>query len=117
MEERTRLENNIDTLQGRFEELHLDLDDEHREPVRKDAQYVQILAMSSRLQAQNAVDVKMWEAETNPWAQVELQLTGEVDALRRSKARIPNARAGPEDLLCGFIRRLTSQEGNQHQAR
>ena len=117
VEERTRLEDNIDTLQGRIGELHLDLDDEHGESVRKEAQYVQILAMSSRLQAQTAVDVTTWEAETNPWAQVELQLTGEVDALRRSEARIPNAKAGPENLLCGFIGRLTSQEESQHQAR
>lgn len=66
-EEKIRLQSQVEALETQVEELIKSRDEAHKQSVANGAQYMQIMAMSSRLQAQGAADMKRWKGEKEEW--------------------------------------------------
>lgn len=68
MDEKERLQAQIGAMEAQVEELQEGRDESRRQLVANGAQYMRIMEMANRLQAQSAEDKKRWDAE-----KVELQ--------------------------------------------
>ncbi|CAO2657428.1 Nn.00g035540.m01.CDS01 [Neocucurbitaria sp. VM-36] len=62
-DEKEKLQRQITTMEGQVEELQQSRDEARRQLVANGAQYMRIMEMANRLQAQGAEDKKKWEAE------------------------------------------------------
>ncbi|KAF2000672.1 hypothetical protein P154DRAFT_192545 [Amniculicola lignicola CBS 123094] len=62
-EEKEKLQSQITSLEAQVEELQQSRDEARRQLVANGAQYMRIMEMANRLQAQGADDKKRWEAE------------------------------------------------------
>lgn len=67
----------IDVLEAEIEYLQSSIEQSHRHGVADDAQYSQIVEMSSRLQTQATSDVQQWGSEKKRWVKdrVDMQQT------------------------------------------
>lgn len=65
---RIRLQAQIEALEAQVQEIQQIREDAHTQSVTEGAQYMQIMAMSSKLQAQGASDSQKWKAEREQWA-------------------------------------------------
>ena len=95
-EERIKLQERIEFLETQVEELQQSRDDVHKQSVAKGGQYMKIMAMSSKLQAQGASDFKKWKFEKDAWQQEKAQLLSKVAELEREKGALapPRSAAG-----------------------
>lgn len=66
-EDKTRLLNQVEALEAQVDELVKSKEEAHQQSVASGAQYMQIVAMSSRLQAQSVADLRRWKAEKEEW--------------------------------------------------
>lgn len=62
-DEKEKLQNQVASLESQVEELQQSRDEARRQLVANGAQYMRIMEMANRLQAQSADDKKRWEAE------------------------------------------------------
>ncbi|KAF2271089.1 hypothetical protein CC78DRAFT_11072 [Lojkania enalia] len=62
-DEKEKLQAQVGALEGQVEELQQSRDEARRQLVANGAQYMRIMEMANRLQAQSAEDKKRWEAE------------------------------------------------------
>ncbi|KAK2807501.1 hypothetical protein FQN50_005369 [Emmonsiellopsis sp. PD_5] len=85
-EDKQRLESQIESLESQVEDLIKGKEESRQQSVASGAQYMQIMAMSSRLQAQGASDMKRWKAEKEGWENEKRQLQERVKEL---EATIP----------------------------
>ena len=83
-EDRIRLQTQIDALDQQVEELQESRDEAHKHSVANGAQYMQIMSMSSRLQAQSAADLKKWKSDRDEWAQEKEELLAKVATLEKT---------------------------------
>ncbi|KAH6877875.1 hypothetical protein BKA58DRAFT_435594 [Alternaria rosae] len=63
MDEKDRLSAQVSTMEGQIEELQQSRDEARRQLVANGAQYMQIMDMANRLQAQSTEEKRTWEAE------------------------------------------------------
>ncbi|KKY18398.1 putative spx domain-containing protein [Phaeomoniella chlamydospora] len=66
-EERIRLQTQVEMLESQVEDLIRVREEAHKQSVANSAQYMQIMTMSSKLQAQGAEEARMWKLEREQW--------------------------------------------------
>ncbi|KAL2007943.1 hypothetical protein VTN00DRAFT_7925 [Thermoascus crustaceus] len=66
-EEKTKLQSQVEALEAQVDELVKSKEEVRRQSAASGAQYMQIVAMSARLQAQSAEDLRRWKAEKEEW--------------------------------------------------
>ncbi|KAI9735660.1 MAG: hypothetical protein M1834_001676 [Cirrosporium novae-zelandiae] len=86
-EEKNRLETQVSQFEFQVEQLMKSRDDAHRQSVASGAQYMQIMSMSSRLQAQGAADLKRWKSEKEGWEAEKEQYEQRIHDLESKHAR------------------------------
>ena len=84
-EERIKLQEKLEFFESQVEELQQSREEAHKQSVANGAQYMQIMAMSSKLQAQGAADLKKWKAERDEWCQEKEELTSKLAVLQRDQ--------------------------------
>lgn len=62
-EEKTKLQSQVEALEAQVNELAKSKEEVHRQSAASGAQYMRIVAMSARLQAQSAEDLRRCKAE------------------------------------------------------
>ena len=67
MEDRIRLQAQVDAFEVQVDELQQSKDEAQKQSVASGSQYMQIMGMSSRLQAQAAADLKKWKSDRDDW--------------------------------------------------
>ena len=67
VEDRIRLQTQVDALEAQIDELQQGKDEAQKQSVASGSQYMQIMGMSSRLQAQAAADLKKWKTDRDDW--------------------------------------------------
>ena len=68
IEERTVLQVQVESLEQQVTELQYSRDSAQTQSAASASQYLQIMAMSSKLQAQGAIDLKKYKADREAWA-------------------------------------------------
>ena len=68
IEERTVLQVQVESLEQQVTELQCSRDSAQTQSAASASQYLQIMAMSSKLQAQGAIDLKKYKADREVWA-------------------------------------------------
>ena len=68
-DERLRLQAQVDAFEAQVEELIRSRDEARKESVANGGQYLKIMSMASRLEAQGAADAKQWKTEKEAWEQ------------------------------------------------
>ncbi|KAI4691905.1 uncharacterized protein J4E84_002873 [Alternaria hordeiaustralica] len=63
MDEKDRLSAQVSTMEGQMEELQQSRDEARQQLIANGAQYMQIMDMANRLQAQSTEEKRAWEAE------------------------------------------------------
>ena len=87
-EDRLRLQSQIEILEQQVEELQQSRDEAHKQSVANGSQYMQIMSMSSRLQAQSAVDLKKWKTDRDAWSAEKDELLLRITGLEKSAGNI-----------------------------
>ena len=87
-EERMRLQAFIESLEQQVEELQQSRDEAHKQSVANGSQYMQIMAMSSKLQAQGSVDQKKWKSDRDEWTAEKDRLLARIANLEKSAGQI-----------------------------
>ncbi|MCJ1438772.1 hypothetical protein MMC27_008162 [Xylographa pallens] len=67
LEDRIRLQAQVDALEVQVDELQQSKNEAQKQSVASGSQYMQIMGMSSRLQAQAAADLKKWKSDRDDW--------------------------------------------------
>ena len=80
-EEKLRLQDQVESLESQVEELLRARDDAQKRNVADSQQYMQIMAMSSKLQAQSAEETRRWKAEREKWEQEKSTLAARIQRL------------------------------------
>jgi chromosome segregation ATPase len=106
-EEKIRLQSQVDALESQVEDLIKGKEESHQQSVASGAQYMQIMAMSSRLQAQGASDSRRWKAEKEKWEKEKQELTTRIKDLEAaaSLTREPDV---PQSSSLGVTRSSAS---------
>ena len=81
VEDRIRLQIQADALEVQVEELQQSRDEAHKQSVANGSQYMQIMGMSSRLQAQAAADLKKWKTDRDEWQREKESLLSRIVSL------------------------------------
>lgn len=89
VEDRVRLQAQVDALEVQVDELQRSRDEAHKQSVANGAQYMQIMGMSSRLQAQGAADLKKWKSDKDDWETEKEALLSKIEGLENSGATTP----------------------------
>ncbi|CRG92486.1 electron-transferring-flavoproteindehydrogenase [Talaromyces islandicus] len=79
------LERQVSELQAQVRELLRAQEDAQKESTASRNQYMQIMAMSSRLQAQSTTDARRWQAEKEEWDKQRLNLVDKIQRLERGE--------------------------------
>lgn len=82
---RARLQAQIEALEAQVQEIQQIREDAHTKSITEGAQYMQIMAMSSRLQAQGASDAQRWKAEREQWELDKEAFTMQIEHLECEK--------------------------------
>ena len=86
-----RLTSQVEALEEQVEELSKSRDDANKQSTANGAQYMQIMAMSSRLQAQGAADAKKWKEDRSAWQNEKLALQKRIEELEHGAAAVPRS--------------------------
>ncbi|MCJ1478511.1 hypothetical protein MMC13_007191 [Lambiella insularis] len=81
IEDRIRLQAQIDALDVQVDVLQQSRDEAHKQSVANGAQYMQIIGKSSRLQAQGAADMKKWKTDRDDWQRDKEALLFKIETL------------------------------------
>lgn len=98
-EEKLRLQSQVETLESQVEELIRGREEYHQQSVASGAQYMQIMAMSSRLQAQGASDSKRWKAEKEKWDKEKQEMTKRIKDLEAAASLTRETDPGQSNSL------------------
>ena len=85
-EERNKLHRLLRASEAQIEELQKSRDDAHKQSAANGAQYSRIVAMSSKLHAQGADDLKKWRHEKEEWEKEREDFRLKVAVLERIKS-------------------------------
>lgn len=85
---RIRLEAYIETLEAKVRALQRLRDDIHTQSINEGAQYMKIMAMSSKLEAQCASDSLKFKAERERWALEKRSFTKRIGDLENEKQKL-----------------------------
>lgn len=88
-EDRIRLLAQVEAYELQLDELQQSRDEAHRQSAASGAQYMQIMAMSSKLQVQGAADAKKWRADRETWQQEIGNLEVKISSLERKLENSP----------------------------
>ena len=100
-EDCSRLQCQVDELNQQVEELQKSRDNDHRQSMANESQYMQIMEMSTKLQALSAADQKKWKADREAWGQERENLIRRIADLERSQRR-GDGSANPSREGTGF---------------
>ena len=103
-EGRLRLQAQIATLEAQVEEIQQIREDAHTQSITEGAQYMQIMAMSSKLQAQGASDLHKWKTEREQWELEKKGFMMQVTLLEDEKQKLLYAVQGSEQLKHSLTR-------------
>lgn len=81
--DKVHLEKQVNRLQTQITELLQTQEEAQRESTASRNQYMQIMAMSSRLQAQSTTDARRWQAEKEGWEEQRKTLLDKIRRLER----------------------------------
>ena len=87
-EDRQRLQSQIEMFEQQVEELQASRDEAHKQSVANGAQYMQIMAMSSKLQAQSASDLKKWKGDREEWASEKDELLKRIEKMEKEAGHL-----------------------------
>ncbi len=87
-EERIKLLSQIEAFETQVEELIKSREEARKQSVANGGQYMKIMAMASRLEAQGAADKKKWMSEKEEWEREEEGLRREIKALGNKKEEL-----------------------------
>ena len=90
--ERSVLTAQIKSLESHLAEVQQSRDEAQRQSAAKGAQYVDIMAMASKIQAQGGLDAKKWRAEKEEWLQERQSLVQRLAVLQHGKETFSNER-------------------------
>lgn len=82
---RLKLQAQIEALEAQVQEIQQIREDAHTQSITEGAQYMQIMAMSSKLQAQGASDSQKWKAEREQWELDKKAFTMQIEHLEGEK--------------------------------
>lgn len=82
---RVRLQAQIEALEAQVQEIQQIREIAHTQSITEGAQYMQIVAMSSKLQAQGASDSQKWKAEREQWELDKKAFMMQIEHLEREK--------------------------------
>ncbi len=85
---RVRLEAQIEALEAKVGDLQQIREDAHTQSITEGAQYMKIMAMSSRLEAQGASDSQKFKAERNQWELEKKAFTAQIRHIENEKQKI-----------------------------
>lgn len=85
---RVKLEAQIESLEDQVGEIQHCRDDEHAQSIAKDAQYMHIMTMSTKLEAQGASASQIWKAERDKWELERKAFTRQIIALENEKSAL-----------------------------
>ena len=80
-EDRIRLQSEIEALEQQVEDLQQSRDNAQKQSVSSGSQYMQIVALSSKLQAQSTADERKWKADRESWIEEKGKLSARIAAL------------------------------------
>ena len=80
-EEKLRLQAQVESLDAQVEDLVRAKDEAHKQSVANSQQYMQIMAMSGKLQAKSAEEAKKWKAEREELEQEKVELMEKIKLL------------------------------------
>ena len=89
VEERIRLQARVDSMESQIDELQQSRDEAHKQSVASGSQYMKIMGMSSKLQAQAASDLKKWKTDRDAWETEKETLLHRVAVLENSRELQP----------------------------
>lgn len=78
-DERKSLQDQINMYEGQMQDLQSSRDEACKQSALNGAQYMQIMSMSSKLQAQAAKDLKKWKEEREAWENEKIVLLGRLE--------------------------------------
>ncbi|KAI9817855.1 MAG: hypothetical protein M1827_000974 [Pycnora praestabilis] len=89
-EEKIRLQASVEALEQQVEELVKSRDEASKQSVASRGQYMKIMEMASRLEAQGAQDKKRWRGEKENWDKEREDAASKIKMLEEEKqARLP----------------------------
>ena len=93
-EDKIRLQSDMEVLEQQVEDLQQSRDDAFKQSVSSGSQYMQIMAMSSKLQAQSAADLKKWKADRDSWTEEKEKLLARIARLEDISTSVDADRLG-----------------------
>ena len=98
-EDRVGLQIRVEAFEAQMQELQKTREDAHNQSITKGAQYMKIVAMSSKLQAQGASDSQKWKAEREQWELETKANTTRFSILESEKQALLRALDGSQSLV------------------
>ncbi|KAI9681440.1 MAG: hypothetical protein M1817_002724 [Caeruleum heppii] len=95
-DERLKLQHQVLTLEAQVEELVQSRDEARKQSVANGGQYMQIMSMASRLEAQGTADKKLWKAEKEEWEKEKAGLAKRIAQLEKDKEEAVKLTLWPE---------------------
>jgi chromosome segregation ATPase len=83
-EEKAKLQSRVKALETQVKNVIKSREEAQQESEASRNQYMQIMAMSSRLQTQTAADLRRWQAEKEGWEKQQTSLLRRIQHLERS---------------------------------
>lgn len=87
-DERAKLEAHIESLEAQVRDIQQSRDDAHAQSIAKGAQYMHIMAMSTKLEAQGASDSQKWKVEGEKWELEKKAFMQQITALETEKSAL-----------------------------
>jgi predicted RNase H-like nuclease (RuvC/YqgF family) len=129
LKERQGLKAKVDALEAEVDELQASIEVAQQHTVAKDAQYSQILELSTRLQSQaefggqqRKIDKERWELEKHDMLQTITALRSELRTLRTTYGSVPQPEqgyaireaSGPKGTLSGVVTAASAPTSPMH---
>ena len=99
VEDRIRLQTQVDALEAQVDDLQQIKDEAQKQSVASGSQYMQIMGMSSKLQAQAAADLKKWKTDRDDWQKEKEYLLNKVANL---EADVRGSKSPPAPMPPSF---------------
>ncbi|RMD39765.1 hypothetical protein DV735_g5361, partial [Chaetothyriales sp. CBS 134920] len=95
-EEKIRLQQQVESLEGQVEDLQKSRDDVHKQSSADGAQWRQIMAMSSQLQIKSAEEAKRFKLEREDWERERTSLKLQIQDLELGRQTTLSVAVGPD---------------------
>ncbi len=97
-DDRIKLMSQIEVYEAQVEELNSSRDEARKQSVANGGQYMKIMAMASRLEAQGAADKKKWMSEKEAWDREKSEYCREIQSLQKEREKeLPAGKAPVSD--------------------